>query len=394
MPRNPQGIYSLPAGNPVVSGTLIESTWANPTMSDIAAALTGSVPRDGSAGMQAQLLLVDQTANPPGNGQMAISVDYLTNVLENYQSGAQGGAGNPIIFENDRMAVVDYTITNGKNGMTAGPFGINSGVTIGIPSGSTWTIVGSGSTSGSSVALSDSFPLMDGIPAPGVGLFASRNDHVHPSDTSRAAADSAALVGIPTAPTAPNGTNTDQIATTAFVLANSGGGGGTPSDTIPLVDVGTGAAGTSTAYSRGDHVHPISGPTTKAAFNTACTDGDFAFLNSDNIFANKQQFNAGLIEKYASVAVSTIDCSLASVFSKTVDGAITFAVSNVAPTGNVNSFILELTNPGTNVTFWTGVKWAGGTVPTLTTTGVDVLGFYTHDGGTTWRGSVLAKDSK
>ena len=144
MPRNPHGIYSLPAGNPVVSGTLIESTWANPTMSDIAAALTGSLPRDGSAGMQAQLLLVDQTANPPNNGQMAISVDYLTNVLENYQSGAQGGAGNPIIFENDRIATVDYTITNGKNGMTAGPFAIGGGVTIGVPAGSRWSIVGGG----------------------------------------------------------------------------------------------------------------------------------------------------------------------------------------------------------------------------------------------------------
>jgi microcystin-dependent protein len=57
MPRNAQGIYSLPAGNPVVPGTLIESTWANPTMSDIAAALTGSLPRNGSAGMQGPLIL-------------------------------------------------------------------------------------------------------------------------------------------------------------------------------------------------------------------------------------------------------------------------------------------------------------------------------------------------
>ncbi len=362
MPRNPQGIYNLPAGNPVVSGTLIESTWANPTMSDIAAALTGSLPRDGSAGMQDQLLLVDQVANPPTGGQMAVSVDYLTNTLIAYQAGAQGGVGNPIIFENDRFATVDYTIQNGKNGMTAGPFGINSGVTIGIPAGSTWTIVGSGSTSGSSVALSDSFPLMDGSPSPGVGTFASRNDHVHPSDTSRAASDSPTFTGIPTAPTATIGTNTDQIATTAFVLANGG-------------------TGTS--------------PTTKAGFDAACTDGDFAFLNSNNIFVNKQQFNAGLIEAYAAVAVATIDCSLASVFSKTVTGTTTFAVSNVAAAGNVNSFILELTNGGAfTVVWWAGVKWAGGTSPTLTAAGTDILGFYTRDGGTTWRGTVMSKDSK
>lgn len=64
MPRNVQGIYSLPAGNPVVPGTLIESTWANPTMSDIAAALTGSLPRNGSAGMQGPLILAGNASVP------------------------------------------------------------------------------------------------------------------------------------------------------------------------------------------------------------------------------------------------------------------------------------------------------------------------------------------
>jgi len=540
MPRNPQGVYSLPAGNPVVSGTLIESTWANPTMSDIAAALTGSVPRDGSAGMQAQLLLVDQTANPPGNGQMAISVDYLTNVLENYQSGAQGGAGNPIIFENDRFASVDYTLTNGKNGMTAGPFGINNGVTITIPAGSQWTIVGGGTTTGPTVALGDTPPVMDGVVTAGVSQFASRADHVHPSDTSRASLSSPAFIGVPTAPTATLGTNTNQLATTAFVLANGGGGGGsgTPSDTTPLADSGAGGPGVSTEYSRGDHYHPAptgfaplaspaftgnptaptpspgdsdtsiattafvanavsaaggllpsnnlplmngtvsagvgvsasrddhvhpsdtsraplaspsftgvpQAPTATAGTNTtqlattafvtsavgsvgagtyltinnnlsdlqnattaranlglstmgqfdgACTDGDFAFTNAANTFTARQQFNAGLTEKYAAVAASTIDCSLASVFSRTVSGAVSLLVSNAAAAGNVSSFILELTNGGSaTVTWWAGIKWAGGSVPALTAAGTDILGFYTRDGGATWRGTMMSKDSK
>ena len=57
MPRNSQGLYTLPAGNPVVPNTLIEANWANPTMDDIAAALTGSLPRDGSAPMTGPLTL-------------------------------------------------------------------------------------------------------------------------------------------------------------------------------------------------------------------------------------------------------------------------------------------------------------------------------------------------
>ena len=99
-------------------------------------------------------------------------------------------------------------------------------------------------------------------------------------------------------------------------------------------------------------------------------------------------------ETKVAIAASAIDLSSGNVFTKTISGATALTVSNVPATGTVASFILELTNPGANVTFWTGVKWAGGTAPTLTTAGTDVLGFYTHDGGTTWRGLVLAKDSK
>ena len=47
MPRNGNGEYDLPAGNPVVPGTVIESEWANNTMNDLAVALTDSLTADG-----------------------------------------------------------------------------------------------------------------------------------------------------------------------------------------------------------------------------------------------------------------------------------------------------------------------------------------------------------
>jgi hypothetical protein len=47
MSRNGSGTYNLPAGNPVVTGTTISSTWANTTLTDIANALTGSLAADG-----------------------------------------------------------------------------------------------------------------------------------------------------------------------------------------------------------------------------------------------------------------------------------------------------------------------------------------------------------
>lgn len=64
-----------------------------------------------------------------------------------------------------------------------------------------------------------SAPSMNGSAAIGTSTRFARADHVHPTDTSRAPLASPALTGTPTAPTPANGTNTTQIATTAFVRA-------------------------------------------------------------------------------------------------------------------------------------------------------------------------------
>jgi len=48
MPRDIFGNYTLPAGNPVVTGTAIASSWGNTTLNDIATALTNSLSVDGS----------------------------------------------------------------------------------------------------------------------------------------------------------------------------------------------------------------------------------------------------------------------------------------------------------------------------------------------------------
>ena len=55
MSRNGSGTYSLPVGNPVVTGTTITSSWANTTMQNIADALTQSVASDGQTPMSGPL---------------------------------------------------------------------------------------------------------------------------------------------------------------------------------------------------------------------------------------------------------------------------------------------------------------------------------------------------
>ena len=65
MPRNASGIYSLPAGNPVITGTTISSVWANSTVLDIGSELTNSLDRSGRGGMLAALLGVDGASGSP-----------------------------------------------------------------------------------------------------------------------------------------------------------------------------------------------------------------------------------------------------------------------------------------------------------------------------------------
>ena len=51
MPRSASGAYTLPAGNPVLTGTVISSGgWGNPTLSDLAAEMTDSLSRSGQGG--------------------------------------------------------------------------------------------------------------------------------------------------------------------------------------------------------------------------------------------------------------------------------------------------------------------------------------------------------
>ena len=56
-------------------------------------------------------------------------------------ASASGGGSDAIFWENGQAVTTDYTITNGKNAMSAGPITINSGVTVTVGSGENWTIV-------------------------------------------------------------------------------------------------------------------------------------------------------------------------------------------------------------------------------------------------------------
>ena len=79
MARNGSGTYSLPAGNPVTTGTTISSTWANNTLNDIGNAMTASLAYDGQT---------VPVANLPMGGYLHTNVANAT-ARTNYAAAGQ-----------------------------------------------------------------------------------------------------------------------------------------------------------------------------------------------------------------------------------------------------------------------------------------------------------------
>lgn len=81
--------------------------------------------------------LEDTSISSPAVGQT------LTFNGTNWVNSAAGGGAvaGGAIYENSQTITANYTLTSGKNGLSAGPITISSGITVTIPSGSVWAIV-------------------------------------------------------------------------------------------------------------------------------------------------------------------------------------------------------------------------------------------------------------
>lgn len=114
--------------------------------------ITDAITRTSATGM-AYLpsgTTAQRDASPAGPG---IRFNSTTSKFEGYYGSAWGDIGgggggaavgggtDAVFFENDQAVTANYTITSGKNAMSAGPITINSGITVTVPSGSTWVIV-------------------------------------------------------------------------------------------------------------------------------------------------------------------------------------------------------------------------------------------------------------
>lgn len=221
--------------------------------------------------------------------------------------------------------------------------------------------------------------------------------------TSKANLASPTFTGTPAAPTAAQGTNTTQIATTAFVNAEIAADTAAKAPLASPTFTGTPEAPTASQGTNTTQVattafvnSEISADLTAAIGSTVqAYDADTTKNDVANTFSAAQTLNAGLTVdgpyKQAAEAVSALDIDLSTgnYFTKTISGNSTFTFSNPPASGTVGSFTLELTHSSGTVTWPSSVKFNADTAPTLTTGKTHLFYFVTDDGGTRYRGAAL-----
>ena len=106
MPRNAQGQYFLPDGNPVIPGELIKAEWANSTMDDLANALTNSLDRTGAGGMTGPLKAASGTQQRPG---VTFLEDNTTGLFKESQGTVVAVSGGSKQFYWSKNGLFVYT---------------------------------------------------------------------------------------------------------------------------------------------------------------------------------------------------------------------------------------------------------------------------------------------
>lgn len=183
---------------------------------------------------------------------------------------------------------------------------------------------------------SNTNPVINGSANPGSSNRFSRQDHVHPTDTTRAPNASPTFTGTPAAPTASVDTTTTQIATTAFVV-------GQASSNSPNA-LGAASSGISKRYSREDHVHTmpslnqVGSPTAPVSLNSQKITG-LAAPSDETDAVNKAYVDAiaqGISWKNSARAATTANISLSGI--QTIDGVTLIADDRVLVKNQSSAF--------------------------------------------------------
>ena len=94
-----------------------------------------------------KIIYGDSSGNPavlaPGSADQVLTSDGTDISWGTAAAGASGGnsGANAVFWENQQTVTHDYTITNNTNAGSFGPITVNSGVTVTVGAGETWTVI-------------------------------------------------------------------------------------------------------------------------------------------------------------------------------------------------------------------------------------------------------------
>lgn len=145
MARNGSGVYSLPAGNPVVTGTVISSTWANTTLNDISSALTASIAYDGQTTPVANLPMGGYIHTGVGNAALRTSYPSAGQVQDGALTYLTPVSGTDTITATAPISMTSYAAGQTFRFIAAGA-NLTTGVTININGIGAKSITKNGST--------------------------------------------------------------------------------------------------------------------------------------------------------------------------------------------------------------------------------------------------------
>ncbi len=372
---------------------------------------------------------INQATVGSGNATVVATTSVFTGAGATTTLTLEPGASACVRSDNvNYTAAVSHYLTPWATGITGLGTGVATAGAVNVGSAGALVVNGGalGTPSSGSAANLTSIPVANAtgtlpVGNGGTGQTAYTNGQLMIGNTATGGLSKATLTAganvtitngngtISIASSGGGGTGCVTAGTLGQVLLDDGAGGcsSAASASISTGALTLGASGTLGSITMGNattgtaKIQPVAGALGTVTASLPANTGTIAETNLAQTWSAVQTFTPGPVETAVALSgcngsTATMDMTAGSYFSCTVSaGGVTFAVSNPAATGKVSSFVLELTNPGSQtLTFMSGTKWPGGAQPAWTAAGIDMLVCSTRDAATTWRCVRSEEDTK
>ena len=135
------------AATSAATSASIAASAVNTSLQKAGDTITGNINNTATGYFDLPVGTTGQRPGTPNTGMIRFNSDLTA--YEGYNGtgwtsiggGAKGGGTDDCFYENSQIISTSYTITAGKNAMSTGPITIQTGATVVVPSGSSWTII-------------------------------------------------------------------------------------------------------------------------------------------------------------------------------------------------------------------------------------------------------------